>query len=159
MDLTEAIKEAYTYADHNVSLFETLELTHDNWSDSIMLVDSPVYLTTNEGVYNAVTFDIVIPEVESAIRGQLKVTIKFLPTEYREMLFAAAPEAEQVMVYYRQYMEGDSDPQAELPVAMTVNRIDFTRDETVITALYPDLVNIKICRRNMTATEFPGARV
>lgn len=159
MNLTDAIKEAYAYADCSVTLFETLEFTHDSWSDSIMLVDSPVHLTTNDGIYNAATIDIVIPEVESSLRGQLKVTINFLPVEYREMFFAAAPEVEPIMVYYRQYMEGDGDPQAELPVAMTVSRIDFTRDATVITALYPDLVNIKICRRNMTATELPGARV
>ena len=167
MDMSEAIQEAYAYADPDVTIYETFEFTHDLWTgvdwdnDTIMLVNSPQSLLTNEGTYQPATIEAALPETESSVRGQMKITIDFLPKEFRKMLWAASQRPEPVYVYYRQYTsEGSSvEPEMELPVAMTVNSFEFTDEQTIVNALYPDLVNIIFGRRIMTASTLPGGRI
>jgi hypothetical protein len=162
MDMGEAIQEAYAYADHDVTIWETLELRHSSWleADYIRLVDSPVMLVTAQGTYQPVTMKAILPETESSVRGQLQVDIDFLPIAYSRMIFEASQEADPVYLYYRQYMgEGESaEPELELPVALTVNAFEFTDQRMTITALYPDLVNIILGRRIMTTSVLPGGR-
>lgn len=167
MDMNAAIKEAYAYADPDVTIYETLELSHSSWEDSegnnsILLVNSSRALLTEDGTFEPATFEASLPETESSVRGQLRLTISFLPKAYQELLWAAsqAPETTPVYLYYRQYTgEGaDEAAAAELPVPLVVNGIEFVDEQTVITALYPDLVNIPFGRRIMTVTDLPGAR-
>jgi len=173
MDMNEAIQEAYAYADPEVTIYETFELIHSSWSGfdsdsdsdtdaSILLVDSDRVLVTADGTFQPVTFTASLPETESSVRGQLKLTISFLPKEYRDMLWEASqsPETDPVYLYYRQYIgEGaEEEAAAELPVPLVVNTIEFTDEQTLINALYPDLVNIPFGRRIMSVTELPGAR-
>lgn len=159
MNMTEAIQEAYAYADHDVSIFETFELTHTSWESSIKIVDSPTSISTTEGTFLPVTMDATIPETESSVRGQMRLTVRFLNKTYREMLYSAAQYSDPIYIYYRQYIEGNADPQAELPVGLTVSTIEFTDDATVINALYPDLVNILICKRKMNVSNLPGCQI
>lgn len=159
MDMSSAIQEAYAYSDKDISIFETLEIDHNSWGGSIKLVDSPYILTVTEGEFQPVTMDITIPEDQASVRGQMRITFNFLKKMYREMFYSAAQYANPVTVYYRQYIEGNSDPQAELPVALTVNSFEFTDNTTVINALYPDLVNIKICKLMQTAEILPGCQI
>lgn len=159
MDMTEAIKEAYAYADPDVTLFETFEFTHTFWTESIRIVDSSISLPTAQGDFSPVSLTVQMPETESSVRGQLKVTISFLPVEYRELMYTVSQENDPVYMYYRQYMKGNVDPQLELPVPLTVSSFEFGEDKTVIQALYPDLVNIVFCRKVMTASVIPGGRV
>jgi hypothetical protein len=101
-----------------------------------------------------------LPETESSVRGQMKLTINCLPKAYRDKIYAAAQEADPIYVKYRQYTGPDVAPDAELPVSLSVSSVEFEGDfETVITCLYPDLVNIPLCRRIMTTTALPGGRV
>ena len=157
--MTEAIKEAYAYADPDVTLFETFEFTHTFWTESIRIVDSSISLPTAQGDFIPVSLTAQMPETESSVRGQLKVTISFLPAEYRELMYTVSQENDPVYMYYRQYMKGNVDPQLELPVPLTVSSFEFGEDKTVIQALYPDLVNIVFCRKVMTASVLPGGRV
>ena len=173
MDMNEAIQEAYAYADPDVTIYETFELIHSSWAEydsdsdsdfgaSIFLVDSDRELLTADGTYKPVTFSASMPETESSVRGQLKLTISFLPKMYRDMLWDAsqAPETDPVYLYYRQYTGGGSaeEASAELPVPLVVNSVEFDDGQTIVNALYPDLVNIPFGRRIMTATNLPGAR-
>lgn len=157
--MSEAIQEAYAYADHNITIYETLELTHTSFVPSIKLVDSPHILVVTQGSFQPVNFEVTLPETESSVRGQMKVSIRFLLMAYRELLYASSKTSDPVYMYYRQYISGDSDPQAELPVALTINTMEFTDELVVLNALYPDLMNINICRRLMTARELPGCQI
>jgi len=173
MDMSEAVQEAYAYADHDVTIYETFELVHSAWAEydsdsdsdydsSVRLVNSSRSLLTEDGIFSPVTFDASMPETESSVRGQLKLTISFLPKTYRGMLWDASqsPETDPVYLYYRQYTGAGAEETAaaELPVPLVVNSINFDDEQTIINALYPDLVNIPFGRRIMTATNLPGAR-
>lgn len=162
MDMTDAIKEAYAYADPAVTLFDTFEISHSSWlsDDYIRLVDSDISLETPEGTFEAAMLDTALPETESSVRGQMTITINCLPVAARDKLYNIALETDPVYVQYRQYTGANESPSAELPVALTVSNIEFKGDfETTITCLYPDLVNIPFCRKVMTTTIFPGGKV
>jgi len=173
MDMNEAIQEAYAYADPDVTIYETFELTHSSWAEydsdsdsdfgsSILLVDSARALLTADGTFEPVTLEASLPGTESSVRGQLKLTISFLPKIYKDMLWDASqtPETDPVYLYYRQYTgEGaEEEASAELPVPLIVNTMEFLDEKTVINAMYPDLVNTPFGRRIMSVTELPGAR-
>ena len=167
MDMNEAIQEAYAYADPDVTIYETFELAHSSWEDSdgsnsILLINSDRQLLTADGTFMPVTFEATLPETESSVRGQLKVAISFLPKAYRDLLWeiSQTPETDSLYLYYRQYVgEGAAEEAAaELPVPLVVNTMEFTDEQTLINALYPDLVNIPFGRRIMSVTELPGAR-
>ncbi|SDE20747.1 DUF1833 family protein [Desulfuromonas thiophila] len=160
MDMTEAIKEAYAYADPAVTLYETFEISHSTWLNNILLVDADRALSTPQGDFRPATIKASLPETDSSVRGQMKLTINCLPKAHRDALFAAAQETDPVYVKYRQYTGPGVAPDAELPVSLSVASIEFQGDfETVVTCLYPDLVNIPFCRRIMTTGILPGGRV
>lgn len=160
--MIDAIKEAYAYADQNVTLFDTFEIRHSSWEevDYIRLVDSDIYLSTPQGRFRPAMLETALPETQNSVRGQMQLTIKCLPVECREQLYSASLTIDPVYVQYRQYTGEDADPSAELPVALSVSAFEFNGDfETVITCLYPDLVNIPFCRKAMTTSIFPGGKV
>ena len=161
MDLTEAMKEAYAYADPDVTTWETFEITHPSWSgDPILLVNSSRQLVTLDGTFLPVTFQASLPETESSVRGQLQLSLDFLPVVMCKKLWSASQTPLPLLLYYRQYIEEgvSAEASAELPVALVVNNVQFSNERTIINALYPDLVNIPMGRRIMTATQLPGGR-
>ena len=161
MDITEAMKEAYAYADPEVTTWETFEFTNEGWpGEPILLVNSARELETADGTFRPVNFQASLPETESSVRGQLQLTIDFLPVALCKKIWAAAQGTSPILLYYRQYIEEgpSAESAAELPVPLVVNNVEFSDERTVISALYPDLVNIPMGRRIMTATELPGAR-
>lgn len=161
MDITEAMKEAYAYADPEVTTWETFEFTNALWpGDPIKIVNSPFVLVTADGTFQPATFTASLPETESSVRGQLQLTINFLPSESCKKLWSGSQSAFPVYLYYRQYIEEGAlaEAAAELPVPLVVNSVSFSEEATEINALYPDLVNIPMGRRIMTATELPGGR-
>ena len=160
MDMEDAIKEAYAYADPAVTLFDTYDISHSSWLDNIMLVDSDITLSTPQGDFVPADIEASLPETESSVRGQMQLKIKCLPVESRNKLYAASLEADPIYVQWRQYAGEDEEPGATLPVALSVTNIELAGDlETVITCLYPDLVNIPFCRKVMTTTILPGGKV
>lgn len=155
------MKEAYAYADPDITTWETFEFTSVVWTDDpILLVNSYRELVTADGTFLPVTFSASLPETESSARGQLRLAIDFLPAALCKKIWAAALGASPIFLHYRQYIEeGElAEAAAELPVPLVVNNIQFTDERTTIDALYPDLVNIPMGRRIMTATELPGGR-
>ncbi len=160
MDMTDAIKEAYAYADPAVTLFDTFEFSHSSWIGSIRLVDSDRNLNTPQGIFRAAEIDGSLPETESAVRGQLSLTINCLTVSYRNRLYNASLETDPIYMQYRQYTGENAHAAAKLPVALTVSEIEFDGDlKTIVTCLYPDLVNIPFCRKTMTTAIFPGGKV
>lgn len=161
MDITEAMKEAYAYADPLVVTWETFEFTNLDWpGEPILLANSPRLLVTADGTFQPVTFAASLPETESSVRGQLQLTIDFLPALLCKKLWAAAQGVFPTLLYYRQYIEegAGAEAAAELPVPLVVNSVRFSDERTIVSALYPDLVNIPMGRRIMTATALPGGR-
>lgn len=160
MDLSDAIKEAYAYADPLVTLFDTFEITHPSWSQGIKLVDSDIKLSTPQGIYMPVSIKTSLPTTEGSVRGEMQITLNSLPKNDRNMLYEASLKPDPLFVQYRQYTGENIPPDAELPVSLSVSRIEYQGDfETVITCLYPDLINIPFCRRIMTTTALPGGKI
>jgi len=161
MDLSEAIKEAYSYADAAITLFDTFEISHSSWMtvNYIRLVDSDLMLLTPQGSFDPIEMNVSLPETEAAVRGQLKITLKCLPKLYRDALYSVVLEADPLYLRYRQYTGSNVQPDMELPVPLSVSSVEFKGDlDTQITCLYPDLVNIPFCRRIMTTTALPGGK-
>ena len=160
MDLSEAIQEAYAYADPSITIYETFEISHSSWDSNIYLVDSDVELSTPQGVFKPVMMSVSLPETESNVRGQMKVTFNCLSVVARKALYAASFEDDPIYIQYRQYTGSGADPEAELPASLTVTTVEFGGDfETILSCLYPDLVNIRLGRRIMTTTVLPGGKV
>lgn len=162
MTMTEAIKEAYTYVNPSISLYDTFEIYHSSWEpvNYIRMVDSDVYLDTPQGRFKPFLFETALPETQSSVRGQMQLTLSCLPVEYQERLYSASLLVDPIFVLYRQYTGENVEPAVSLPVALSVSTIEFNGDfETIITCVYPDLVNIPFCRKAMTAAIFPGGRI
>lgn len=162
MELTDAIKEAYAYADPSVTLFNTFEISHSTWlsGDYIRLVDSDVDLTTNQGTFSPAKIDASLPETESGVQGKMQLKIDALPEENKAALYKASRHTDPIYITFRQYTAANSDPQATLPVALSVSTMEFDDKGGIdITCLYPALVNIPFCRRIMTTAALPGGKV
>lgn len=162
MDMTDAVKEAYAYADPAITLFETYEISHFLWTDgdNIFLVDSDASLETPQGIFISAIIEASLPDTESSVRGQMRLSIDCLSKVHRDAIYATSFETDPMYVIYRQYAGENQEPVAELPVALSVSAVEFDGDfKTELTCLYPDLINSVFCRKAMTTTIFPGGRV
>lgn len=159
MDLSDAIKEAYEYAPPDVTYYDTLEIASDGFTDSIRVVRSHESLETPQGEFLPCWFDFSLPETEGAVRGQMKITVNFLPKSAQQQLIAASRAPYPVTVKYRQYLGADRNPDAELPLPLTLTGIEQTPSGVTGTALFSDLQNALFPRRLMTTTELPGGRI
>jgi hypothetical protein len=156
MDLSDAIKEAYECAPSDVTYYDTLEIDHASFTTPIRVVRSYRALSTNQGEYLPVMFDFSLPETEGGVRGEMKITLSGVPKEARVKIREAATSRNPVSVMWRQYIAEDSDPDAELPVALQVSSIKETATGVEASAMFPDLVGAPFPRRMMTVKELPG---
>jgi len=159
MEMNDAIKEAYEYAPADVIYYDTLEIDHESFIDSIKVVRSYEELVTNQGTYYPVMFDFQLPDIQEAARGSMKISIAGIPRTARELIRAAAQERAPITVKYRQYMKGDMEPDAYLPFPLTIAHISETHVGLEAEALMPDLTNMYFPRRLMTTENLPGLRM
>lgn len=159
MDLTDAIKEAYEYAPGDVVYYDTLEIDHDDFTESIKVVRSHKSLTVTEGTFLPIWFDFRLPEVAASTRGEMTITIAGVPKAARDVIRRAARSRSSISVYYRQYLEGSSDPDAEIPVPFQIRSIKETNSGIEAVAMLPDLVGAYFPRRLFSIADFPGLAV
>ncbi len=160
MDMSDAIKEAYAHAPQEVTYYDTLEIMHASFTESIKVVVSDAPLTTPQGEYLACpNLSVTLPETEGGVRGQLEITIPFLPRDAQVAIKEAAHSRTPVTIKYRQYLGENIAPDAELPVPLQVESITQTHHQVTAIAMFPDLNNASFPRRLMTALNLPGGRV
>lgn len=159
MDLSDAIKEAYEHAPADVAFYDTLQIDHQSFIEPILVVRSHRTLSTNQGDYLPVMFDFALPETEGGVRGEMTITVNCLPKEAMVKIREAACTRQKIEVTYRQYLEGNLDPDAELPVSLQISSIKETHTGIEAKALLPDLEGAYFPRRVMTVAALPGGRV
>jgi hypothetical protein len=152
MQLSDAIKQAYEYAPGDVVYFDTLQIDHADFASPILVVCGHRPLTTNQGIYVPVLFSFSLPETAGSQRGQMRIAINGITRQIREALRDAARSSSPITVVYRQYLEGEMDPDAYLPVPLSVVNVTETFAGLEATAMLPDLVNMVFPKRLMTWT-------
>ena len=151
LTLSDAIEEAYENAPADTAHFDTFEINCDAFSESIKVVVSHEAITVTEGTFIPVpTIEFELPETVSSSRGQFVMRVPGIPRAARGMVRAAAKAREIITIQYRQYLEGESDPDAESPSAWTVVSVHEQYGTLEITAMLPDLVGMYFPRRLMT---------
>lgn len=150
MDLTDAIKEAYEYAPGDVVYYDTLEIDHTSFTESLKVVRGYREMTFDEGTFIPVMFTFSLPETAGSVRGQMQITIHGISRAVRAAIRYAASTTSPISVTYRQYINTTTSPDAELPVPLQVVSIRETFAGIEATAMLPDLVNALFPRRLMT---------
>lgn len=156
IDLSTAMEEAYAYADGGETFYDTLEFESAGSTDKVLVVNSSAELPTPQGTYLACAFDCRLPETESAVRGQLQVSVDFLPRDAQVWLRQASQARKRLTVKWRQYLAPNQAPDAEYPIPLEIVSVEQTPAGVTATALFPDLVNMPFPRRLMTTKELPG---
>lgn len=158
MDLSDAIKEAYEYAPTDQIYYDTLEIDHTEFAQPLRIVNSYTELTTNDGTFVPVQFSCKLPETAGSTRGQMIITVNGLPNSLRAAIRNSTSSTSPATIKYRQYLDGELDADAELPVTLSVASIQETFNGIEITALFPDLIGAYFPRYLMTTTNLPGLR-
>lgn len=159
MDMSDAIQEAYANAP-DVPFFDTFEITHSDFTDSIRVVVSWRELVTNRGRFIPVPgLSFTLAETTGSVRGQVKITLPGLPAEVRTRIRGSVGTRNPVRMLYRQYLEGQMDPDVEMPAPFTLTNISETPTGVEATAMAPDLIGAYLPRRLMTVQTCPGLRM
>lgn len=160
LTMSDAIKEAYAHAPADVTYYDTLEVEHVTFTDSIKVVVSDAPLTTNQGTFIACpNVSLELPDLEGGVTGEMRITVNFLPKEAQEAIKDASKTTYPITLKYRQYVEANSDPEAELPISLDVTTIEQTPISVTAAATFPDLNNQPFPKRLMTTTILPGGRI
>jgi len=156
VDLSTAMEEAYAQAGEGYTIYDTLEFESNGASDKVMIVYSDEELITPQGVFIPCKFDCTLPETEASVRGQMKISVGFLPREAQIWLKEASQSRGRITVKWRQYLGENIGPDAEYPIPLEVVSVEQTATGASATALFPDLVNMPFPRRVMTTSVVPG---
>ena len=156
--MTEAMQEAYAYADSAVTFFDTLEFwTEDAPSEAVRVVNDSVPLVTPQGTFEACAFDFRLPDTEGEIVGVLEIDVQFIPRSARSYILRTSRAGHKVIVMWRQYLGPNQEPDATYPLPLNVSGATITTTGVTIQATLKDLVNMPFPRRLMLAQDLPGA--
>jgi len=159
IDLTTAMEEAYLHSGIEYTVYDTLEFVSDGASGKVMIVHSDEELTTPQGDFVPCKFDCTLPETEGAVRGEMQISVGFLPKSAQIWLRQASGGREKITVKWRQYLGANLPPDAEYPIPLEVISVEQNSNGATATALFPDLVNMPFPRRRMTTKVLPGGMV
>jgi hypothetical protein len=154
--MTEAMEEAYAYADPTDTFYDTLEFYCGITSDYVRVVCSDEELVTPQGTFSPCYFGFELPETQGSVRGQMKINVDFLPREAQVWIRNATQSRGKITVTWRQYLGPGLEPDAWYPIPLEIMTVEQTPTGVTATALFPDLVNIPFPKRIMTTTELPG---
>jgi hypothetical protein len=154
--MTEAMEEAYAYADPMDTIYDTLEFFCGVTNDYVRVVCSDEELVTPQGTFVPCYFGFELPETQGSVRGQMKINVDFLPREAQIWIRTATQSRGKITVTWRQYLGANQEPDAWYPIPLEIMTVEQTPTGVTATALFPDLVNIPFPRRIMTTTELPG---
>ena len=159
ISMTDAMAEAYAYANPMDTIYDTLEFTSSETGGKVMVVHSDEKLVTPQGTFLPCRFSFELPETQSSVRGEMKITVDFLPREAQIWIREQTQSRGNVTVIWRQYLGEGVEPDAWYPIPLEVSNVEQTPLGATATALFPDLVNMPFPRRIMTTVELPGGIV
>ena len=156
INMTDAMAEAYAYADPSVTFYDTLEFYSELDGSYVRVVCSDEQLVTPDGTFEACYFSFTLPETQGSTRGQMQITVDFLPRDAQIWIRNATQSRSSITVKWRQYLGPNIPADAEYPVPLNITTISQNPTGVTATALFPDLVNLPFPRLIMTTTELPG---
>jgi len=156
IDLSTAMEEAYAATDMTYTIYDTLEFASSGAGDTVRVVYSDEDLPTPEGLFSPCKFDCTLPETEGAVRGQMQISVEFLPKAAQVWLRQASQARGKITVKWRQYLAPNAPPDAEYPIPLEVVSVEQNPNGVTATALFPDLINMPFPRRTMTTKVLPG---
>jgi len=156
ISVDDAMAEAYAYADCSDTYYDTLEFSSEGTNETVMVVYSDQDLETPQGTYLACKFDCRLPTTEGAVRGQMEISVEFLPKDAQTWLLDMCKSRSKMAVRWRQYLGANQEPDAELHIPLDIVSVEITAAGATATALFPDLVNMPFPRKIMTTKNLPG---
>lgn len=161
--LSDAIKEAYASAPSDVVCYDTLEIAHPVFTQSIYAVRdwNSLTATLEDGVtevtFVAIAFNLLRPEVSADGVPQCTITLDSVPHEILEYFRQAAQSTTKVTVKYRQYLSTDlSHPQNNPPLTATLTSIKANSFRVTAIAGFGDYRNKRFPPDDYTGERFAG---
>ena len=159
INMTDAMAEAYAYADPIDTFYDTLEFASTGEANKVLVVHSDESLETPQGTFLPCRFSFELPETQASVRGEMKISVDFLPRDAQIWIREQTQRGGSVTVVWRQYLGPNQEPDAWYPMPLEVSHVEQTPLGATATALFPDLVGMPFPKRIMTTTELPGGIV
>ena len=159
--MTEAVREAYASAPHDVYLHHTLTLRHSAWAEPLRCVQGfePATLTDETGVtanYLPIPFAFSLPEVSDSSASEIRVEVDNVPRDVAALLDAAVAAAGTITLEYRAWLSTDPSAPAYGPLRLTVLEAAATLTTVTLRASSFDITNRAFPNLDYTPSKFPG---
>lgn len=159
--ISEAIKEAYEYADPDYTYLDTLEFKCSMFSANKRIVNDTQEITYNGQTYIPVFFSFSIPDIAPNVKGEFSITLQAIDRETRDDIRNISKTNNVLYVKYMQIIQriGYSTDDVSSNCWFQVISIKEKINSIMLTASPPDLTQYKFPDRIMTVDNLPGARV
>jgi hypothetical protein len=159
--LTTALKQAYAKAQADATLFHTLELSHDNLSEPLYLVQGflnrELSVSGVTKVFRAIPFQFTLPEHGDSGLQELSLSIDDVGREVSRFCRAAAQFPAPVVIKYRPYLSTDTTtPQMDPPLLMYLLNVEIKAGVVQGRAVTHDFLNMRFPAEKYTRERFPA---
>jgi hypothetical protein len=163
---TEAIKEAYASAPHELIL-DTLEFRHSTFSEPQRLVndvkdwtlkleaDAPEDPSTLV-LFTAIAFEVSMPSSEEDSLPELAISVDNVAKTLLPHLTNAVKVMEPITLIYRQYLASDINTVQYKLEGLTIRKTTTNRHRVIATASFFRLQDMLFPSKVYTLAEFPG---
>ena len=155
---TEAMKEAYAKAPTDIQTVDTIVLDHSLFPFTLRFVRSEFDMSLQGNTYLGRQFKYSLPEVSAKSNTGVNITVTDIDRTYIQHIDNAVQTTEPITLLFNTWIIGTYEPQAGFDNALESKSISLKNGDLVMSAGYPDLVNLKIPRARYTTEEFPGLR-
>jgi len=156
--LSQAIKEAYA-TKPEIVIYHTLEFSHPSLANSIRVVQGFHDITAEGQNWQAVPFELVLPEVTELSPPNISIKIDAVAGYILEAIetIAATMTNDPIKVTYRAFLEtAMGAPANQPPLSLSLSDISVNEFSVTATASLSPLNNRKWPRRIYTDDDFPG---
>jgi len=158
LSFTEAYKEALASAPTDITTIDTIEVSHPLFPSSFYFARSERDETFDGQVYIGKQFSYKFPQVSERSNASLDITISRVPLSSLKFIDLAAQSLDPISVLFKSWIICVAGPQAQYEAALESNGISLNNSDLVISAGYPDMVNLKVPTMVYTTELFPGIR-
>lgn len=162
MALSASLKKYYASAPAGVFVFQTLELSHPQFTTTHFITNNPEKVTaTDEGgtarAYISLPFGIRMPTKNASGRQELQIEIDNVDQQIlMELERAAADFDTPISVTFREYTSDSLAAPASNPITLVATDIEATEASVVMTATRADVLNRVFPSLFYTLDRFPG---
>ncbi len=158
ISFTQAYKEALASAPTDVTTIDTIDMDHPTFPQPLYFARSEKDIELGGQTYLGRQFKFKPPEISSKSNSSLHLTIGDIRRQTIRFVDAAVKTTDPITVLFQSWILGVSGPQAGFITALESNNITLKNNKMVLSAGYPDLVNLKLPKIVYTTEEFPGLR-